>query len=449
MSIFWHDQQIGLFSVPPVDPDRAPRRSGAYQARRTTRDRPRPRLRPPHRPWTRIGLLGAAVRTKRVGRPGTAQGRDFGRPTPPVPPAPPPTPTRRHRQCRRAPPAPPSTDQQPATGPAGPPPHAHTPAPPMPPGTASPAVDRSAARRSRSSGGYLLDEPPDMTPSFPRTGVSGHAGAVHNAIDGRIVEIVAELDRDGLWGVTGARSVAGLVADRCRAAGPRPGLGGRGRRTSVCGSLLVAAVRHDRCRAAGPRPGLGGRGRRTSVCGSLLVAAVRHDSHPSSAGRYRGEGGTRRAAGAAEPQALAGLSPATRHRRAGTGGRAARGARPARRSRRRSRGSHQQRLSGRVRLLVGGSRWLARSRRGPWRWPSWKRPPAQDPASVGVGDKGHVGEPCPGRHIGEVCYPQNVFQVEYAFLLAGPDGLLDRVEDHGGGHRGSDRSPGSCERRRR
>ncbi|MFV3495710.1 glycosyltransferase, partial [Mycobacterium tuberculosis] len=35
--------------------------------------------------------------------------------------------------------------------------------------------------RSRSSGGYLLDEPPDMTPSFPRTGVSGHAGAVHSA----------------------------------------------------------------------------------------------------------------------------------------------------------------------------------------------------------------------------------------------------------------------------
>ncbi|MFV3492666.1 phosphotransferase-like protein [Mycobacterium tuberculosis] len=34
--------------------------------------------------------------------------------------------------------------------------------------------------RSRSSGGYLLDEPPDMTPSFPRTGVSGHAGAVHD-----------------------------------------------------------------------------------------------------------------------------------------------------------------------------------------------------------------------------------------------------------------------------
>ncbi|WP_136244893.1 HNH endonuclease signature motif containing protein, partial [Mycobacterium intracellulare] len=33
-----------------------------------------------------------------------------------------------------------------------------------------------------------------------------------NAIDGRIVQIVAEIDRDGLWGVTGARSVPALVA---------------------------------------------------------------------------------------------------------------------------------------------------------------------------------------------------------------------------------------------
>ena len=33
-----------------------------------------------------------------------------------------------------------------------------------------------------------------------------------NAIDGRIVEIVAEMDRDDLWGGTGARSVAALVA---------------------------------------------------------------------------------------------------------------------------------------------------------------------------------------------------------------------------------------------
>lgn len=35
-----------------------------------------------------------------------------------------------------------------------------------------------------------------------------------NAIDGRVVEIVAELDRDQLWGVTGARSVSALVAWR-------------------------------------------------------------------------------------------------------------------------------------------------------------------------------------------------------------------------------------------
>ncbi|CAJ1503598.1 HNH endonuclease signature motif containing protein [[Mycobacterium] burgundiense] len=33
-----------------------------------------------------------------------------------------------------------------------------------------------------------------------------------NAIDGRIVEIVAEVDRDGLWGNTGAKSVPALVA---------------------------------------------------------------------------------------------------------------------------------------------------------------------------------------------------------------------------------------------
>jgi hypothetical protein len=38
--------------------------------------------------------------------------------------------------------------------------------------------------------------------------LSGH----RNAIDGRLVEIVAEIDRDGLWGMTGARSVAAMVA---------------------------------------------------------------------------------------------------------------------------------------------------------------------------------------------------------------------------------------------
>jgi hypothetical protein len=33
-----------------------------------------------------------------------------------------------------------------------------------------------------------------------------------NAIDGQIVDIVAEIDRDELWGATGARSVPALVA---------------------------------------------------------------------------------------------------------------------------------------------------------------------------------------------------------------------------------------------
>jgi hypothetical protein len=33
-----------------------------------------------------------------------------------------------------------------------------------------------------------------------------------NAIDGRIVEIVAEIDREQLWGSTGARSLPALVA---------------------------------------------------------------------------------------------------------------------------------------------------------------------------------------------------------------------------------------------
>ena len=49
------------------------------------------------------------------------------------------------------------------------------------------AIERLAAfmkrtARSRSSGGYLLDEPPAMTPSFPRRGVFGPTGAVHISI---------------------------------------------------------------------------------------------------------------------------------------------------------------------------------------------------------------------------------------------------------------------------
>ena len=32
----------------------------------------------------------------------------------------------------------------------------------------------------------------------------------------------------------------------------------------------------------------------------------------------------------------------------------------------------------------------------------------------------------------------NISQIQYTFSLAGPDGLLDRVEDHRGGHRRRD-----------
>ncbi len=66
-----------------------------------------------------------------------------------------------------------------------------------------------------------------------------------NAIDGRIVAIVAELDRDELWGATGARSVAALVAWKTG--------------TSLGNALTLATVAHrleefPRC-AAGLRDG--------------------------------------------------------------------------------------------------------------------------------------------------------------------------------------------------
>jgi hypothetical protein len=40
----------------------------------------------------------------------------------------------------------------------------------------------------------------------------GELTGQRNAIDGRLVEIVAEIDRDGLWGATGAKSLPALVA---------------------------------------------------------------------------------------------------------------------------------------------------------------------------------------------------------------------------------------------
>lgn len=51
-----------------------------------------------------------------------------------------------------------------------------------------------------------------------------------NAIDGRIVAIVAEVDRERLWGGTGARSVAGLVAWKMG--------------TSTANAKAIAAVAH-------------------------------------------------------------------------------------------------------------------------------------------------------------------------------------------------------------
>ena len=57
------------------------------------------------------------------------------------------------------------------------------PAPSPPSPTRDPARISATIRtaRSFSSGGYLLDVFPDMTPTFPRFGVSGHAGAVQQA----------------------------------------------------------------------------------------------------------------------------------------------------------------------------------------------------------------------------------------------------------------------------
>ncbi len=62
-----------------------------------------------------------------------------------------------------------------------------------------------------------------------------------NAIDGRIVDIVAEIDRDGIWGNTGVRSIPALVAWK---------LG-----TSAANAKAISAVAHrvaefPRCVAA-------------------------------------------------------------------------------------------------------------------------------------------------------------------------------------------------------
>ena len=63
------------------------------------------------------------------------------------------------------------------------------------PGAGSPSPATSPAERLEQ----LFEELSELT-------------GQRNAIDGRIVEVVAEIDRDGLWGATGVRSVAALVA---------------------------------------------------------------------------------------------------------------------------------------------------------------------------------------------------------------------------------------------
>ncbi|WP_197376433.1 HNH endonuclease signature motif containing protein [Mycolicibacterium baixiangningiae] len=65
----------------------------------------------------------------------------------------------------------------------------------------------------------MASSAPSFVPSAPRAArletlfeeVAELTGQ-RNAIDGRIVEIVAEIDRDGLGGITGARSIPALVA---------------------------------------------------------------------------------------------------------------------------------------------------------------------------------------------------------------------------------------------
>lgn len=71
-----------------------------------------------------------------------------------------------------------------------------------------------------------------------------------NAIGGRIVDVVAEIDRHGLWGATGARSVAALVAWKTG--------------TSRANAAAVAAVAH---RVGSSRAAPGSR-RGSAVAGS-------------------------------------------------------------------------------------------------------------------------------------------------------------------------------------
>jgi hypothetical protein len=60
-----------------------------------------------------------------------------------------------------------------------------------------------------SAGAVLVNRPERLEVLFEEL---AELAGQRNAIDARIVEIVAEIDGDGLWGATGARSVPALVA---------------------------------------------------------------------------------------------------------------------------------------------------------------------------------------------------------------------------------------------
>ena len=81
-----------------------------------------------------------------------------------------------------------------------------------------------------------------------------------NAIDGRIVEIVAEIDGDGLWGNTGCRSVAALVAWKL-------GSSSANAHTITAVAQPVGAVSPLCCGLAGG-PAVAGSGRRDRRAGS-------------------------------------------------------------------------------------------------------------------------------------------------------------------------------------
>jgi Domain of unknown function (DUF222) len=74
-----------------------------------------------------------------------------------------------------------------------------------------------------------------------------------NAIDGRIVDVVAEIDRDELCGVTGARSVAALVAWK---------LGSSSANAHTIATVAGRLQEFPRCAAGTGGSGVAGSGRR-------------------------------------------------------------------------------------------------------------------------------------------------------------------------------------------